>query len=44
MNYIDNITPEYLLSKQYINDMLIGYSGNYNQFINSNQDIGFLFD
>ena len=38
MNYIDNITPEYLLSKQYINDMLIGYSGNYNQFINELYD------
>ena len=38
MTNLDSITPEYLNSQEYINDMLIGYSGNYQQFINDLYD------
>ncbi len=33
MNNLDLITPEYLKSQEYTNDMLTGYTGFYDQFI-----------
>ena len=38
MANLDSITPEYLNSQEYINDMLLGYSGNYQQFVNDLYD------
>ena len=33
MNNLDLITPEYLKSQEYTNDMLTGYTGFHDQFI-----------
>ena len=32
MKNLDSITPQYLKSQEYINDMLLGYNGTYDQF------------
>jgi SAM-dependent methyltransferase len=38
MKNLDSITPQYLSSQKYIDDMLIGYNGTYTQFINEIYD------
>ena len=38
MSNLDSITSEYLLSKEYVNDMMAGYNGNYDDFISGIYD------